>query len=326
LASPLEQLAKASGRDFPNLFAARKLTATRLAERRARLATLPHDDDVSIVLMGSWGRSEVTSGSDDDFMLLVNGGEREDVRPSKEDVKAILDRAPGDQGIFGKPVYSGRMIEKIGLEEDSNTNLSRRMLFLLESLCATHRAVYHIVRDKLLDRYLDQSVKAFRPPRFLLNDVVRYWRTMCVDFAGKERAGPEKWGLRNAKLRTARKVLFASGLLPIFECAALNTEDMSGLLRGQLEMPPVDRIASAFLGHQAADQGGRALGAYDDFLGLLDGPSSRAELNAVTRETSKESAAFAEAARLGRELELGLLALLFETQSLPKLVREYGIF
>jgi hypothetical protein len=290
------------------------------------LAKLVHDDDVSIVLMGSWGRSEVTSGSDDDFMLLVRGNAREDVYPSREEVKAVLDRAPGDQGIFGEPVSSRRIIEKIGLEDDLNSNLSRRMLFLLESVYATREDIYNVVRQELLDRYLDQSVKHYRPPRFLLNDVVRYWRTMCVDFAGKERVGPEKWGLRNAKLRTARKVLFAGGLLPVFECATLRKEEMPGFLRVQLEMPPVDRIAAAFLNHQAADPGGRALGAYDDFLGLLDDESFRGELNAVTRETSKGSAAFGEAARLGKELELGLLALLFETDSLPRLVREYGIF
>jgi len=326
MASPLEQLTAASGRNFPNLFTARELTSRRLAERRMSLAKLVHDDDVSIVLMGSWGRSEVTSGSDDDFMLLVRGEAREDVHPSREEVKTVLDRAPGDQGIFGEPVSSRRIIEKIGLEDDPNSNLSRRMLFLLESSYATHEDTYNIVREELLERYLDQSVKHYRPPRFLLNDVVRYWRTMCVDFAGKERAGPEKWGLRNAKLRTARKVLFAGGLLPVFECATLKGEEMPGFLRSQLDMPPVDRIAAAFLNHQAADPGGRALGAYDDFLGLLDDERFRAELNAVTRETSKDSAAFGEAARLGKELELGLLALLFATDSLPKLVREYGIF
>ena len=35
---------------------------------------------------------------------------------------------------------------------------------------------------------------------------------------------------------------------------------------------------------------------------------------------------FAESTRLGKELETGLLALLFETDALPKLVREFGIF
>jgi hypothetical protein len=326
MASPLEQLTVASGRNFPNLLAARDLTSGKLAERRVSLGELSHDDDVAIILMGSWGRSEVTSGSDDDFMLLVRGDAREDVHPTKDEVETILDRAPGDQGIFGKPVSSRWMIEKIGLEDDPNSNLSRRMLFLLESVYATREDIFNDIRDQLLERYLDQSVKPLRPPRFLLNDVVRYWRTMCVDFAGKERVGPEKWGLRNAKLRTARKVLFAGGLLPIFECDGLTREEMLGFLRSQLQMRPVDRIAAAFLKHHAADPGGRALGAYDDFLGLLDDADFRAELNAVTRETSKSSVAFGEAARLGKELEIGLLALLFETDSLPKLVREYGIF
>jgi hypothetical protein len=326
MASPLEQLSAASGRKFPNLLSARERTSKGLSERRARLAELPHDENVSIVLMGSWGRSEVTSGSDDDFMLLVRGDMREDVRPSKAEIETILDHAPGKQGIFGKPVSSHVMIEKIGLEEDPNSNLSRRMLFLLESVHATAENLYDIVHKELLDRYLDQSVKSLHPPRFLLNDVVRYWRTMCVDFAGKEREGPEKWGLRNAKLRTARKMLFASGLLPVFECNDLEKDQMTGFLRGQLEMPPVDRIARAFLNHNAADPGGRALGAYDDFIGLLDKADFREELNTVTRENYKGSPAFSEATRLGEDLEQGLLALLFETDSLPKLVREYAIF
>jgi hypothetical protein len=326
MASPLEQLSAASGRKFPNLLKARERTSKEMSERRARLAELPHDEDVSIVLMGSWGRSEVTSGSDDDFMLLIKGDVREGVHPSKVEVETILNRAPGDQGIFGKPVSSRVMIEKIGLEEDSNSNLSRRMLFLLESMHATAENLYTVVHKELLDRYLDQSVKSLHPPRFLLNDVVRYWRTMCVDFAGKERKGPEKWGLRNAKLRTARKMLFASGLLPVFECDDLEKDQMTEFLRGQLEMPPVDRIARAFLKNDAADPGGRALGAYDDFLGLLDKTDFRDELNAVTRENYKDSSAFGEAARLGEDLEQGLLALLFETKSLPKLVREYAIF
>ena len=239
---------------------------------------------------------------------------------------AVMRRVPGKQGIFGEPVSSRVMIEKIGLDGDSNTNLSRRMLFLLESTDATNPELADTTRDQLLGRYLDESVKDYRPPRFLLNDVIRYWRTMCVDFAGKEYEGPEKWGLRNVKLRTARKVLFAGGLLPVFECARLTAEQMPEYLREQLRMPPVDRIAEAFLRHRAADPGGRALGAYDDFLALLDDEPSRAELEALTRSQAGGSEVFAEATRLGKELEHGLLAMLFETDSLPKLVREFGIF
>lgn len=136
----------------------------------------------------------MTAGSDDDFMVLVRGAERDDVRPSIADVETILDRGHGEQGIFGKPVASDDLVGWIGLDEDTNTNLSRRMLLLLESVYATREDLHEAVARELVDRYLDESVKDFRAPRFLLNDVIRYWRTVCVDFAGRERKGLEKWG------------------------------------------------------------------------------------------------------------------------------------
>lgn len=324
--TPLDLLAAESGRSFPTLAAARERTRTGLAERRRRLSELAHDQDAAVVLMGSWGRAEVTSGSDDDFMLLVHGHPRFEVRPSIEDVASILDRAPGGQGIFGSPVFSDQLIGKIGLEEDSNSNLSRRMLFLLESVHATNEGVYEDARHELLVRYLDQSVKDLRPPRFLLNDVIRYWRTICVDFAGKEHEGPDKWGLRNAKLRTYRKVLFAGGLLPVLSCVDYGRERMPAFLAAQFAMPPTDRIAEAFLNHGAVDAGARTLGAYDAVLALFDDPMWRSELDQTTREEARNSEAFREVSRLGDTLQQGLLALLFETETLPELVREYGIF
>lgn len=323
---PLERLAAATGACFPNLARARALTGERLVERRSRLSQLSHDDDTSIVLMGSWGRSELTSGSDDDYMVLVHGPKREKVHPDRLALEPILDKSPGMQGVFGEPVASVEMVGNIGLEDDSNSNLTRRMLFLLESVCATGCAVYGSVRQKLFDRYLDESVKDFSAPRFLLNDLIRYWRTVCVDFAGKERQGPGKWGLRNAKLRTSRKLLFASGLLPVLECSSLEVAEMRAFLDARMCMPPADRVAEAFLAHGAADAGGRALVAYDRFVGMLDDTSRRDELEAVTRSEAHDSPAFLEAKRLGKEIEQGLLALLFECEPFPQLVRDYAIF
>lgn len=324
--SPLEHLGSETGRDFPNLLRARQTTAKGLSERRPQLAQLDHDEDVSIVLMGSWGRAEVTSGSDDDFMVLVNGEQRAEVHPAIDLVKTVLDRAPGDRGLFGEPVLCDSLVENIGLDRDDNRNLSRRMLFLLESIPATQDKVYSVARDRVLARYLDASIKDYRPPRFLLNDTIRYWRTICVDFAGKEHLGSKKWGLQNAKLRTARKILFAGGLLPVLGCSALEAGAMPEHLRAQFDMPPTDRIASAFLEHGAADAGGRSLGAYDEFLGLLDQPAFRDELKEVTRATADDSDAFERVRRIALELEAGLLALLFEVEPYPELIRDYGVF
>jgi len=326
--SPLRQLAEAADRNFPHLFEARARTEPGLEERRALLARLPHSAEASVVLMGSWGRGEVTAGSDDDFMVLVDGAEQHEFEPTIEGVSEVLKQRPSKDGPFAEPVFSENLVNDIGLDADSNRNLTRRLLFLLESTpISGDEDVYRAVRDKILSRYLDESVKPYRPPRFLLNDVVRYWRTICVDFAAKEWKGPEKWGIRNAKLRTSRKILFASGLLPLLECFRFDTDSMREFIERALTMPPTDRIAGAFLENDAADEGGRALGAYDEFLGRLHESEFRDRLEEVTRENSGDSAEFAKADEIGKELQGGLLALLYEASpNLAKVVRDYAIF
>jgi hypothetical protein len=326
--SPLDDLAALAGRDFPQLFAARERTAEGLAERSKRLESLTHDRDASVVLMGSWGRGEVTQSSDDDFMLLVHGKELpgREVEPTIGDLAQILDSEPGTQGIFGAPAFSERLIEDIGLDEDDNKNFTRRLLLMLESVPVTGDEVYRTVRTEVLDRYLDESIKAYRPPRFFLNDVVRYWRTICVDFAGKEHEGPNKWGLRNAKLRTSRKILFAGGLLPILECFRFDSPQIRDYLEEQLDLLPTDRIASSFLVHDAIEPGARTFAAYDEFVGQMDDPEFRDQLASTVRHSRGGSAAFSDVRRLGHELQAGLLALLYETRELPKAVRDYAIF
>jgi hypothetical protein len=327
-ASPLEVLAEKADREFPQLFAARERTQIGLAERSDRLAGLTHSADLSVVLMGSWGRGEVTAESDDDFMLLLHGAERADgeVEPSVDQVAAVLDASPGGQGIFGLPVFSERLVHDIGLDDDDNSNFTRRLLLMLESVPVTGEDAYRAVRSELLDRYLDESVKAYRPPRFFLNDIVRYWRTICVDFAGKEHEGPRKWGLRNAKLRTSRKILFAGGLLPVLECFRFDLADIRGYLEEQLDMPTTDRIAQSFLVHNALEPGARTFAAYDEFVGRMDDREFRDELASVVRKNSAESTAFADLQRIAGELQGGLLALLYETRALPQVVRDFAIF
>lgn len=327
LDSPLARLSSASGRAFPNLVNGREATGAGLLERTEKLASLDHNQDASIVLMGSWGRAEVTSGSDDDFMLLVNGERREIVAPPLDSIRTVLTRSPSPGGPFGDPVFADDLVEKVGLDEDDNKNLTRRMLFLLEAVPVTGSSVFQSVRERVLERYLDVSVKDYQPPRFLLNDVVRFWRTMCVDFAGKQHEGTGKWGIRNAKLRTSRKMLFAGGLLPVLDCFRFDAGQIREFLTQQFEVPPTDRVAATFIQHSAVDAGARTLGAYDDFLGLLDDETFRRELAALTPESATNSDAFAHVERIGRELQAGLLALLFEANTpLPEIVREYGLF
>lgn len=313
---------------FENVAAARDRTACGLLERRDRLATLATDPDATVVLVGSWGRSEVTSESDDDFMVLFEGPARGDAHPTIDAVAELLGgRAPGAEDIFGRQVWLGDLRGKIGRDEDSNANLTRRMLLVLESVALRGDATHGRALAALLTGYLEANVKDYRPPRFLLNDLIRYWRTIAVDFESKmrDRKG-EGWGLRNAKLRLPRKALFAGGLLPVLECYRYASDEMAGYLGQRMSVPPLDRIADVFVDHGAVDAGVRSLSAYDEFLGILDDGDQRARLSELSADDAAQSPLFERVTELGKEFEGGLLALLFDDPELRRRMREYIVF
>ncbi len=325
-ATPLSALGTAGGVRFLALEAARARTAERCDVARAALAGMPRDPDVAVVLLGSWGRGELTSGSDDDVLVVTTGAHRPGLRPAVHELQPAFGGATGAQGTFDDLVTVDELAT-IGLEEDSNRGLTRRMLVLLESAPLLGVDVHRHVLARLLDGYLGGERRDRRPPRFLLNDIVRYWRTVAVDFEAKARAGDDgKWALRHAKLRTSRTMLFAGGLLPVLECHHVTADDAPALLLGELLQPPTDRIAAAFLRYEAVDAGVRTLGAYDRFLALLDDPERRAVLEGLSRARAREDPTFQECRRLGREIQQGLTALLFEREPLRRLVRQYGVF
>jgi hypothetical protein len=285
-----------------------------------------------VVLFGSWGREELTEESDDDWAVLSEAG----AEPGAVDgalersrrVLGVAERGPGPQESFGVAIACADLVRNIGLDADTNANLTRRMLLLLESRAVVGGDTHARCVGRVLDAYLGHGVRDYRPPRFLLNDLVRYWRTMCVDFEGKRRSADgddPKYATRNAKLRTSRKVLFAGGLLPVLLCHTKAAEEMPAFLSRQLACSPVDRLAAAFIQQGAVAEGVRALRAYDRWIGLMGDASARAELATLREATRDDSALFAQIREIGDELQRGLLALLYET-GLSPLTRQYGLF
>src|SRR3982750_628266 len=124
---------------------------------------------------------------------------------------------PGTTEMFGQLTYSQDLIKHIGGKFDTNHNLSKRLLLLLESERIAQDSkdsgagtAHDRVVKAIIQQYVQNDSGFFargkeNVPRFLLNDIVRFWRTMCVDFAYKqwEQKG-NKWAIRNIKLRMAR--------------------------------------------------------------------------------------------------------------------------
>jgi hypothetical protein len=101
---------------------------------------------------------------------------------------------------------------------------------------------------------------------------------------------------------------------------------MLDYLDDRMSIPPLDRLADAFVDRAVIDSGVRALSAYDEFLAILDDGPTRRELSELGMAEAAESSLFARIAELGKEFEAGLLALLFDDPELRRWVRDYLVF
>ncbi len=310
-------------------------------------------EDTSLVVFGSLARGEWTTKSDLDWTYLIDGGANSDHLKISQEIQRHLKEAgyaePGPTGIFGNMAFSHDIIHQIGGQSDTNKNTTQRILLLLESCPIGRRteANERVIRA-VINRYLEEDVhplsrdsKRYRIPRFLLNDIVRFWRTMAVDFASKQRdrAG-EGWGLRNAKLRMSRKLIFASGLLVCFS-ATLDTDlndqistDKDAIklklinhIRDRVRLTPLEILAKSIEQYGVPNTTAKELfGAYAEFLELLNDEESRNALKALRASDSRTDATFGRVRDMSRAFENALDHIFFLNPQVAPLTRKYGVF
>jgi hypothetical protein len=238
--------------------------------------------------------------------------------------------------------FSHDLIHQIGGLDDSNLNTTRRLLLLLESKPVNRREAYDRVITGILRRYLQNDFRPFRlkVPRFLLNDLNRFWRTMCVDYASKyrEQAG-KKWCIRNVKLRLSRKLIFASGLLTCFYCdpgwirqrssqLAANPE-VEGLVEYLLEFvarTPLDILAEAVDPIAMPTTARLLFDSYNTFLDRLDQECVRTKLENLSPEDAANDADYQGMQAIADQFEQGLEHLFFDDPRWNPLTRKYGVF
>jgi len=345
----IERLEAKVGRAFPHVLAARELSR-QTHERLCDLLVGQAPPDTSVVVFGSFARGEYTAGSDIDWTLLVDGRATEEHFKAALGITRILDEAkfqpPSPFGVFDNVSFSHQLLHLIGGHDDTNRNTTQRILLLLESIAIGHGDALERVVDLVLHRYVGDdrgllfSKRMPRVPRVLLNDIIRYWRTITVDFVNKQR-WKGAWALRNIKLRMSRKLLFASGMLACFSLELFgrgeNIRDESGVvdparvvryLRGRLGLSPLEQMGEALLRDAiSVETASKVMGSYDAFMAILSDDDKRRHLYDLPMDALGDDALFKEATSLTYAFQEGLDRLFFEEdREIASLVRQFGVF
>lgn len=347
-----ELLSRRLGESYRALETARLQTVETMRRLAAHVSEL-QPPDTSFVFFGSIARGEWTQGSDVDWTLLVDGqadpAHRSVAREFTRRLAAEKFGEPGPTGVFGSVSFSHELIDCIGGERDTNMNTTRRALLLLESVSRNPVDVRERVVRGLLDRYLDsersffgENGRRYKVPRFLLNDIVRYWRTLCVDYVNKQwERGGDGWALRNVKLRFSRKLMFAAGLLTCFACrldeadapadSLFKSEDeakraVKESIQGRLGSTPLDVLCERLTTNGNDAIARKVLSAYDGFLAALANSDVRAKLKNLRSEAAGQDSHFNALRDLSHEFQEGLTMLFFDDPKLGELTRRYGVF
>jgi predicted nucleotidyltransferase len=181
--------------------ARREYSLNRLAELTTRLAPLTAvlgEQPLCVYATGSYGRLEAGEDSDIDLFFLYDGADLEEEFPFTTFVRvaaAIIDATEemafppftGD-GEYLEVHYVRRMEEVLGSREDDSINaFTARMLLLLESRPVLAPAVYEALLERVVGFYYRDF--ADHPdefePTFLTNDILRFWRTLTLNYEHK---------------------------------------------------------------------------------------------------------------------------------------------
>ena len=282
----------------------------QLTEAEARLA-----GKACVYATGSFGRCEASTHSDLD--LFIAG--KKDGRPGPDQkegsllkrldeicVKADLievTRAAGIQDFSGDGRYLvhysvDEFTKTLGTPEDDVANtFTARLLLLLESRPLLEGAVYKEVIDEVIAAYWRdyEDHKADFMPAFLANDILRLWRTFCVNYEARTERVPEeekaKGKLKNYKLKHSRLLTCYSALLYLLAVYRKQDTVSPADAIAMTALTPTERLEWLKNQQEFANAGqhvDKLLGHYDDFLKTTNASEAELVRRFMDRKTSQE--------------------------------------
>jgi predicted nucleotidyltransferase len=207
------------------------------------------DKKLMIYCAGSIARKEVGNKSDLDLFVISTSPDHVDNLLYQYQLFGRLINLNkewgyeefSNNGRFLKVYNSHDIQDKTGTPVDDSENLfTARMLLLLESEYISNNFVYNNqVRRVIANYFRDSARKRAFKPLFLLNDVLRYWRTLCLNYEQRRNDPSQPWRKKNINLKFARMLTIYSTVLPI---VAVPLEKKEQVLK-IVTMTPMERLA-----------------------------------------------------------------------------------
>ncbi len=267
------------------------------------------NSDLVIGVNGSVARREATSGSDVDLFFLTLSDDLAAAKTAQDEYRERLFaegiKMPAHGGVFEKPLPTTLLTATIGGEDDTNTYITRRMLYLLEGEWVANEDGFNRLRLDLIARYISEDLDDQKIVRFFLNDVIRYWRTICVDFENKTADSNKPRAIRLVKLRLSRMLLYVAGIAAARQTIDRDAAAKRAKLAELLAFPPLERLTQ--IHGQDAMMPVQAL--YATFLSALDREAVRSQLE-LPGAKGLSTPEFEQLAEVAREFKAELLTLL----------------
>ena len=124
--------------------------------------------------------------------------------------------------------------------DDSDNLFTARMLLMLESKPLIQKKRFYQHLKSILEHYYrdEKGKKSFRP-LFLLNDLLRYWRTLGLNYEETRHDQERPWRKKNINLKFSRMMTVFSMVLPLVAAPISSAEDM----KKYCDLSPLERLA-----------------------------------------------------------------------------------
>lgn len=261
-------------------------------------------DTACVYAIGSFGRGEASPHSDLD-LFIVSHGTPALSRLTQILIKAHLIEATRKHGI---PPFSGdgeylthysvtELVSKLGKRDDDAVNtFTARLLLLLESTPLLGKGAYdRTIRDVVNAYWRDYTAnKNVFIPAFLANDVLRMWRTFCVNYEAGTRSEPPRQAakrrLKNYKLKHSRLISCFSALLQLLMIYSKNgTVSPNDAVR-MASLTPTERL-EWILSQSHVNAAGKnvreSLKQYEEFLSKTDASENEMVQRFLDKKQSK---------------------------------------